>query len=417
MGEMIMTWETLEDLRSLHRETDISMDAQQLYKEIQPHLVYSIDFAEDRVKQLKENWNEELYVHSISSDLFRSKQVKNKSSRLSDDANEKGMTHHLDKLADYILYASYDNAEQKEVAEERKREIKKVRLQRNQQSKLRLKQLIDEQKAAKPHKANALRPSRTQYKILSLDYDEDDAEANELSIQDRRTPRIFYSWQDKELNQQGKFINSKRYWAHFSQKNKKDLPYIFDIMNQADAYEDVAFETLDSLNKDRTILEESLKGLMPTSEEALALKKRIGYINENYNLSVERLRDPMVGKLGMASKEDNKDILQELDYNDLPTMRILLHNFNELHNYYKNRPGTSMWAILVDYKWAYEKLVEDDKLSSIQIDIADFIMTSNDFSYEELQESILKDHRLNLTKQNVNYHINAVLSKIIGVLE
>lgn len=417
-----MEWNTYEELQTLIDKDNKTLDAQTLYRKIQPALLYELEFAEDRIKQLEDNLDEDIYSNCLSSELFRKKQVKTTNSFLSGDVANKDITHHLEKLADYILYAKYDNQEHKNEIEHLKEEIRVLNKNKNKQTnknkKAKIKRFIDDN-----HLFQENRKTRTNYQVVRFDQPIDQDNDSSESIGDyieEGSPRVFYTWKDKQLNQSGKFKNSQKYWEYYSH-NKIPNKSIFEKLNNNISYSEEAFKTIDELEKTSAYLKETLKefegrkNLSKVEKEINRSRQmRLQGTNSNLITAIEFFRNPVVLNKNTVGINDTMSqyALDILDYNNHNTIKIILTNYRTLKEKFNSKTGSSIWIILMDLEMALERLIKKNSLSQTQEIILNLIVKNDDFSYQQLKEELLDKQAKEFKDTTINYHINIIIKKL-----
>lgn len=401
-----MTWNTYEELQYIIEEEDNEvLSSDSLYKRIKDNLNYSIEYAEGRVKQLYEHMDGELYANCLSSDKYINEQVKKKSSARAD---EEGYSHHLDKLADYILYSAHNNEEEKLEYESKKERIKKMSKSKAKNTKQNL--FHAKSSLTKPHKADALRPSRTkqvEFRIESLTSIEE-GEEDGYSFPEVNRHRVFYTWKDHQVNNKGNFKNIYNYWIHFSQHNNR-FKSIFYIPEEEDYFHNVAYDSIRLIEKDIEDLEGAL--LTPLSEEKRKkIKKGITYSRSNLTKSLEILRDPMVTNSTIYGVIDlfGSHPLEKADYNSYELVKTLLFDYQSLNDKHRNKVGTSLWVMLQDFSSALSNI----KFNKTQQELVDYIIKDSEFTYKDLEDHLLNTFSKEYKRTNINYHITNIVRNI-----
>ena len=383
-----------------------STDTRALYNKIKPHLDYSIEYAEDRVKQIKECWDEELYVDCVSSKYFRKKQVKTTDDELSEA--DKTLTDHLDRIANYILYSSFDNEEERQEYEELKKEKKSTKEIKDKNERIKKELEIREKQKNRLSLLSNSRKSQTNYSTLN---EEDIQESHEnFEITEGEENKTFYHFKDKELNQKGTFNNSLRYWEHYGQHNNTTIPSMFDSVDHNLKFYQVAFESLEEKKKGIEKLERKLEKRLSVEERG-ETEKLLRENRAEYNFMAERFRDRVVLSLKTPTKKRDTmlDIENDISYTDTGTVKILLYNFKEFKDKYDDKTSTTLWCIVKDM----ERITQKVKLSSTQLTIMQKIMRTRDWSYKELQDEVRFFHNKEIGVGAIKYHIDTIIRKIV----
>jgi len=421
-------WETLEELQGIHIiDEDDVLDPSELYNKIEPYLDYDIYYAEDRVKQIKDNWDEELYTRCVSTDKFKSQQVKKTTSLLSENTP---MTFHLDKLSDYILYAHYDNEEQEKEfhdAQEQFNKLKerhaKKKTDENKREELELSDKLKRKPRALSKKVYESRSHGTSEDVLSIDrFYEDNGDfdyASDIS------PRVNYTSVDKELNQKGHFINSKRYWLHFAPNTGNRVPI---YQGETIPYANLAYDTLEQMEesikltensiskvewfvfleeqvcKEQNIVTETFKSLSVQLRTLKNLKKDL---RAEYNIAAESLRKIVTLKTSVhsASETISNDAWERMSLRDHDVYYALIVGYDELNSKYQDKINTTMWALLQDF----ENMLEEVNMDEVEREIMTILLSDGRKTAKEIQEELL----LSINKEVPASTIHNTITKLV----
>lgn len=399
-------WSTLEELQGQIKLR--SADPNELYRIIKDNLIYTIDYAEDRVKQIEENWDEELYVDCVSLPGFRSKQIKHTSSDLSD--TERTITHHIDKLADYITYAKYDNAEQEAyfdaIFEEKKRHDQ---LNRSQQKKQANTYVIKDKNKMRPTLLTRLRGSDSNYAIAYIDHIGKyiaKGKIRQLSIS--HEDAIFYTWKDKELNQQDMFKNSEKYWKYYSNKNQGFSSIFF---SPEEPYWKFSYEILENFLSEIERLQEESKVLAVGSKKQINKINSIKLLKTNYREASRELRKPTKLKIGNYQTPDkiNYEIAEQTSYIKEDVIEALIISYSNMKEISNNSLGSYWWTMLADLEY----MVEYAHLSALQRFIIKHIMTSGHYNLKEIQSEYLHSKQEEISSNKISYNFKSGIKKIV----
>lgn len=395
-------WETLEELQDNIELR--SADPRALYNKVKPYLDYTVEYAEDRVKQIKENWDEELYIDCVSSPYFISKQVKNLDDELSEA--EKTLTDHLDRIANYILYSSFDNEQERQEYEDLKEKKKEAKRVADKNERLKKEIVIRDKQKTRPSLISNSRKSQTNFKVS---HEEDMRVDNRhFEVEEYESPLVFYSFGDKELNQNGNFKNNLRYWEHFGQHNHSDIHSIFEKVDHNLKFYRVAYEDL----KDK---EENIHTITKRLDDSISSELR-SHLNEvlrenkkEYNFVAERLRDRVNLSSSMSKDIDPlHEIERRIVYTDETVIKELVYGYKELKEKYKNKTPALIWDIVADV----ERMCSKITLSSMQKTILSFILNNSNWKYRTIQEEVLLQHHKKLSDGGVKYNIDSIINKI-----
>lgn len=402
-----MSWNTLEELRrqiKLKHKTPYD-----LYLDIADKLDYSIEFAEDRVKQVSSNWNESLYADCVSSQGFIKKQIKSTKDELSEE--EHTLTSHLEKIANYILYSSFDNLEEKnewERLKEKKKELKRAKKVPVSQREDQIKKIDDKQNTRLSLLSNNRR-TESAYSFTSIEQLK--KEDRNFEIGNDTQPRVFYTRVDKELNQKKAFNNNKKYWEYYWDGSKNsNFSSMFSRIDSSVSYRDFSYDSLKQVEEGIKKNEELLsKGV--SQEKKKKIEKMIRENRGDYNLVSDILRSPVILKVSMVSKAPDPWLLfhDKVDYSKEKIIKEILYNYQELKRKYSNVTDSILWCVLQDI----EKLVEDSDLTERQRLIANLIMKESEWTYQDIQDEVEFYFYRRIAKSTVTSHLEEIVRKIV----
>lgn len=391
----------------LHDSIDsVAIAPSKLYEIIKKDLDYHLEYAEERVEQLNKHMNHELYANCLSTDKYIMQQLKTTSDFLSEDV---GYSHHLDKLADYILYASFDNLDDR-INSERLREEKKA-LQKLEDVEKRKKALIvnrDKQTTRLGRLVNK-RENRSVAEKYSLHLDYENALEEFYCNQDIEP--VHYTKVDKELNQKKVFKNSINYWIHYGTRhNRVGLPSMFSRVSYDTPYYKIAHDSLGIMNDGITKLLQDIES--ETSKEKKLQKQKLKKeLTADYNVAAEILRDRVEPKTGAPSKEVDVLTMHEelIDYADKNVVKAILYSYADLCLQAEKNTTSLQWAITKDFEAALENIV----FSSIQKTILNIILHNPKWSFKDIIDMVAVNHNKDFGTNHVSYHINNIINRIL----
>lgn len=378
------------------------MTAYELYQNIRDKLDTSIPYAKERVKQLEPYVDSEAYINAVSDKGFISQQVKTKNDFLSEGST--GLANHLEKLADYILYCKYDDEHNEQEIMSLNEAIKVAdRVNHTKRDKLRL-----IKGRIKPHRRIETSRRGNYREVHASTPSELD---NQYGRMAEREGRVVYSFQDKELNQKGRFKNSRKYWEHYCQtgQNVKSNFLKGDLL----PYGEFAYECLKALEVEIRRLEETLDTLDKDSRKYKTIKNRdLKTLKSNYNASAEVLRKPTVLNMTMVLNVSALDVLDEaIDYQNFEVMKTLLLNSFEIRREGKKRVDSMMWVLSQDIDDKIRRV--RTRLTPIQNMILTHLVNDKNVSGTEIISSILKEYNIEISKMSLSRHINKIVERII----
>lgn len=415
----LKNWSTLEELREqIIAENSTVVTARTLRKRFEKFRDYEIEFAEDRCSIVEENLNFTDYADALSTEGFKLSQCKETGS----NKTESELPSHLDSIANYILYSKYDNLEQKQEVEKVQDKLKELAKTKNRDStkkeRWKLKKALE-----KKRMHSQMRDSKSNYREISLQsvvsQDGEEDMAREDLVGSRDLVRVYYTWGDKELNQNGKFKNSEVYWEFYSHHNPP-ISSIFPQLENNEGYGITAFKIINELDEESAFMRSKIEELptiykdKTTKKLVSARKKGLQNVNENRNLATKELRKPTILKSKLISDSGMKDdgIFGDVSYNNAEFVKAVLYNYSTINKKKSVKVESYLWAILVDFKIALNELVKNNMLSKTQINILTYILENEEFTYGDLSDHLLHKESKEYKDTNINYHINIIIEKI-----
>lgn len=396
-------WNTLEELQE--QIALRSSDPSDLYGKIKDKLIYS-SYAEDRIECLTEIWDEELYADCISAQGYINQQVKNLDDKTSEE--ETGtLVHHLDRLADYILRASFDNEEDREQYEKLKIEKAKARKisDYDQKKKQELK-IRDIQKTRSGLLSNNRKP-QTGFAHINIENMKEEGERYDVSAEKKSSTH--FTFKDKELNQDGRFKNNRRYWEHYGQHFHDAHHSLFKRVDHSIKYPEFAYSDIRNREEDLWVLEYQINHL-PESKKRKELENFKRELTQELNISTDLFRKPMSFKPSKL-KMDVDPLLaieRRITYTDKNIIKELIYNYAEIKTVYQNRTSSVLWCAVQDM----DKMLNTLKISSIQQFILGCVYNNNNWTLKEIKEELLRDHSKEISVQGVLYHIDKYIDKV-----
>ena len=398
-----MKWDTLEELREKIEEDNEVMDSGGLYNIIKDDLNYNLEYAEDRVSQLYSIMDDKLYANCLSTAKYRDQQVKSTTDPLSE---EQSYTQHLDKLADYILRANYDNEEDRANTERLKEEQREINKMRDVDS--RKKKLVAnrDKRSTRQSLLTNKNKSRTKNEVVSLDM----KDLDNVYFYGRDENPVHYTRVDRELNQKGNFKNSLKYWLHYGAHNQSGSQSIFNV-DYSTPYYRIAY---DSINQQNEAIGKLLSQIASTTD--LKKRKRLEGLKREltaeYNVVAERFRSPVVLSMGAPSR--STDILtlieDKVDYTSKPIVKAIVYGFSELKQYYTTETSSLCWCIIKDFEEAFESIT----LGKVQKTVAQHVVHNPNWSYKDIIDDVTSEHDKIIGKSTVAYHIENFINKLLN---
>ena len=398
-----MEWNTLEELREELKKDNEVADSGELYDRIKGELDYNLEYAEDRVAQLNDTMDKKLYANCLSTKKYKNQQVKSTTDPLSE---EESYTQHLDKLADYILRATYDNEEDRfdtERLKEEQKEIKKIKDVETRRKKL-----------MANRDARSIRQSLLSNKKTSTSQSANPVSLNHTNLEDTyfyqgvETP-VHYTRVDKELNQKGNFKNSLRYWLHYGVNNNRDGNSSFNV-DYSVPYYLIAFTSLDQQNEAIGVLMNQIAETT-SNDRRKQLESLKRELTAEYNFMAERFRSPV--ELSMSTPSEGVDSLtlieERVDYTNKAVVKAIVYGYAELKQRYHNTTDSLHWCIIKDFEQAFKNI----KLGKVQRTVAQHVVNNHNWRYDDIIEEISKTHFKVITREAVAYHINNFINKLL----
>lgn len=373
---------------------------QSLYNDIRHDLDMSLIYAKDRIEQLNKILDIDKYVDLLSSEGFKSQQVKTSNDFLSDTNGT--MTNHLDKLANYILFCKYDDEENKRELDELDEKIKEADRVNKQKSK----ELRYQKKQIKPHRrietmkrggyteVAVTTPSETEWQYGSIEGEQ---------------PLVVYSRKDKELNQKGLFRNNEKYWKHYARKAKNFNSMFFKGEEQP--YGEFCYETLKQLSKDIERTELLLETLEEGTEKYRVVRNNLSTVKTNYKTASEILRNPVVlNTTQVLQIKPLETMYDEIDYSDRKIARNLLTSYYRIKTESESKAGSMFWCIAQDMQKKIHKVRL--YITPLQNKILDELIKEENISAENIVENIGKKYKLKISVRSVYRQINKISDRI-----
>lgn len=396
-------WETLEELQDCIELRSATPNS--LYKKVKPYLDYNVMYAEDRVKQIKDNWDDELYADCISSPYFTNKQVKKQEDELSEEENT--LTDHLDRIANYILYSSFDNEAERQRYEELKEQKREAKHIQDKNERIKKEVAIRDEQKTRPSLISSHRKTQTGYEV-QLEGTLQQSNRH-YEIQQDDSSRVFYSFKDKELNQNSVFKNNLRYWEHYGQHNNSTMDSIFDKVDHNLKYYKFAYEDLKMKEENIANISRKLEEHPLTTEAKAELYSILRENKQEYNFVAELLRDRVTLSSSIAKDVDPmQDIERRINYADEAILKELIYGFAELKEKYKYKTSSVLWGALIDI----EKIVNQEDKNKQQQVIFDYIMKSPSWDYSEIICELERELGKSPKKSTISYHIDNLIKQI-----
>ena len=347
---------------------------------------YSLKDAEDRSKKISEGFDSALVANVISTNSFMNEQVKTTSMQLS---GESGVTKTLSKIADYIVFAKFDNSQQEHDNNLLKNEIMRLeKIKKKKRKEIETQRLIQAKAESRNTPSSLTRKLKSipkHYKLTSTErIIEEDGGIAPLEVN-----KINYSRVDRQM-QQGKFDGSmKTFWERFSPSKPNNIHWYH---KEPIKYSEFAYDTM------KQYLDEIdyLASLPFTPDRA----KQISYLKGEMRCALDILRKEIHFQPTTSVDESiTHDAWDRLSLRNTDTYIALLFSYYSAYQKYNSKPSTNYWAILR----TFEQLLEETEWTTEEIVIIEFIL-----------ETGITDHKSILNELNEVLHIEVPQRTLSG---
>lgn len=376
-------------------------DTQKIWNDFKESCDYSMKYAKDRCDAIKNNFDEVTGTRIVSSYKFMNEQLKTTSTTLS---GETGFTKTLDKIADFIVFAKFDNIGQETVYEENKKEIQRLEKIKKKQRKEREEAMIAElKKEVKDTPSSMTRKLKTppkHYKFTSVErvLNEDGG-----IIQSEAT-KVNYERVNKQI-QQGKFDESmEAFWDRFSPSKRNDIPLYH---KEPLVYKDFAHETMLQYIAEIKHLEE----LSFSPDRA----KQISNLKSEMRTALDILRKEITVQPSIDIAETiPNDSWDRLSLRDKDTYIALLFSYNEAAKKYDSKVSTTFWALLRDF----EELLQKTEWSKEEAVIIEYILETGITEYKAINEELIEALGYEISAPTLSKWLNNIIpSKLLNTYE
>lgn len=357
----------------LVRYESCNEDTQKIWNDFKNACDYSLKYAQNRCDAVKNNFDEETATRIVSSYKFMNEQLKTTASPLS---GETGFTKTLEKMADYIVFAKFDNIDQEIEYEENKKQIQRLekikKKKRKEQEEIRIAELKKEVKDTPSSMTRKLKTPPKHYKFTSVErvLNEDGGIVQSENV------KINYERVDRQI-QQGKFDESmEAFWDRFSPSKRNDIPHYH---KEPLVYKDIAHETMLQYITEIKHLEE-----LPFSPDRA---KQISNLRSEMRTALDVLRKVITVQPSIDIHETiPNDSWDRLSLRDVDTYIALLFGYNEACKKYDSKVSATYWALLRDF----EDLLQKTEWSKEEAIIIEYILETGVTEHKAIQEELFQ---------------------------
>lgn len=378
-----------------------SDDTQKIWNDFKEACDYGMKYAQDRCDTIKANFDEDVATRIVSSYKFMNEQLKTTSTPLS---GETGFTKTLDKIADFIVYAKFDNVEQEMEYEEKKKEIQRLekikKKKRKEREEARIEELKSEVKNTPSSKTRKLKNPPKHHKVTSLErviQEDGGILCSDIS-------KTNYQRVDRQM-QQGKFDESmESFWDRYSPSKKNDVPhYNKEPIN----YKELAHKTMLQYINEIKHLEE-----LPFSPDRA---KQISNLKSEMRTALDILRKVITVQPSINIDETiPNDSWDRLSLRDTDTYIALLFGYSEACKKYNSKVSTTYWALLRDF----EDLLQKTEWSEEEAIIIEYIIETGITEHKAIQEELLQVLEYEISAPTLSKWLNNIIpSKLLYTYE
>lgn len=365
-----------------------SEDSMSVWKAFTSICDYSMKYAQDRCDAISKAFDNDAATNIVSSKKFIIEQNKATTKPLS---GESGFTKTLDKIADFIVYAKFDNEQEDLKHEELKKEMQRIELlkkkKRKEKEEIRLARLKEEVKDTPYSKTKKPLSPPKHFRALSTEGMMESG--NGIHAVDNK---INYTRVNRQM-QQGVFDESMEvFWERFSPSKPNEVPhYHHEPIN----YKDMAYSTM---NQYLTEIQ-SLESLTFTPDRA----KQISYLKSEMRTALDILRKVITVQPSINIDETIPyDSWDRLSLRDIETYIALLFGYNEACKKYDTKVSTSYWALLRDF----EDLLQKTEWAKEEAVIIEYILETGITELKDIQEELELMLNVNVSHQTLSNWIN-----------
>lgn len=371
-----------------------SEDSMNVWKEFTSTRDYSMKYAQDRCNAINKTFDTIAATNIVSSKKFIVEQNKATTKPLS---GESGFTKTLEKIADFIVYAKFDNEQEELKHEEMKKEAQRLELikkkQRKEKEEIRLARLKEEVKDTPSSKTRRLKQAPKHYNTTSLER----VIQEDGGIVCSNISKINYQRVDRQM-QQGKFDESmESFWERFSPSKPNDVPHYF---KEPVSYKDMAYSTMTQYIKEI----EHLESLTFSPERA----KQISWLKGEMRVALDILRKVITVQPSISIDETiPQDSWDRLSLRDIDTYTALLFGYNEACKKYNDKPSTTYWALLRDF----EELLQKTAWSKEEAVIIEYILETGITEHKAIIEEINEVLGYEIPQRTISDWVNIYIPK------
>ena len=418
IGEAIFIKETLNKLKRINEDeymfqrfdgitthlveyTSTSDDSLSVWKAFTSTCDYSMRYAQDRCNAISKAFDTEAATNIVSSKKFIVEQNKATTKPLS---GESGFTKTLEKIADFIVYAKFNNEQEELEHEELKKEMQRIELlkkkKRKEKEEIRLARLKEEVKDTPSSKTRKLKHPPKHYNVTSLEriLQEDGG------LTRSNTSKVNYQRVDRQM-QQGKFDESMEvFWERFSPSKPNEVPHYH---NEPINYKEMAYSTMIQY-----LLEiQALESLQFSPERA----KQISWLKGEMRTALDILRKVITVQPSMNIEETiPHDSWDRLSLRDAETYIALLQGYNEANKKYSTKPSTTFWALLKDF----EILLQKTEWSKEEAVIIEYILETGITEHKAINNELLDILEYEISAPTLSKWLNNIIpNKLLNTYE
>ncbi len=360
-----------------------SEDTYDIWQRFREACDYGVKYGKDRCDAISKTFNDDAAVRTVSSNKFMNQQVKTKGIPLS---GENGFTKTLETIADFICYARFDNKEQEDEHEELKKErLRLEKIKKNKRKEYQEQRLTELKEIPKSY-AVRMKNSPDNFEVTSL---ERIIEENN-GIVDKKN-LVQYSntkFKPTDLKVLEGFLNGDFKVSHEPHSKLKAI-VLRQFQDEINLLETKPF------TPERAKQISWLKGEMHTADE---------------NMSRSLSATPVVD----IEETISHDSWNHLSYRNIETYKALLEGYYESEKKYKEKPNTSFWAVLEDFK----NLLDNTEWNKEEKLIIDYIMDTGITEHKQIQEELLRELDFKISKMTLSKWLNNnIPTKIFNTYE
>lgn len=377
-----------------------SEDSMSVWKAFVSTCDYSMKYAQDRCNAISNTFDTEAATNIVSSKKFIVEQNKATTKPLS---GESGFTKTLEKIADFIVYAKFDNEQEEVKHEEMKKEAQRLELikkkQRKEKQEIRLARLKEKVKDTPYSKTKKPLAPPKHFRTLSTEGMMESGNGIHSTNNNINYTRI-----DRQM-QQGKFDESmEAFWERYSPSKANGVPHYHE---KPINYKEMAYSTMQQYLKEIQSLEE----LSYTPDRA----KQISYLKSEMRTALDILRKVITVQPSISVEETiPHDSWDRLSLRDTDTYIALLFGYNEACKKYDTKVSTTYWALLKDF----EELLQKTEWSKEEAVIIEYILETGNTELKAIQEELLDVLNFEIPHNTLSVWLNkSIPNKLLKTYE